>query len=59
MKNAKKLLALLLALAMCVGLLAGCNNGETTTSGAVSEQPSASTQGLLRSFYQRLRIDKT
>ena len=43
MKNAKKLLALLLALAMCVGLLAGCNNGETTTSGAVSEQPSASS----------------
>lgn len=32
MKNAKKLLALLLALAMCVGLMAGCNNTETTGS---------------------------
>ena len=32
MKNAKKLLALLLALAMCVGLLAGCNNEQPVTS---------------------------
>ena len=31
MKNAKKLLALLLALVMCVGLLAGCNNNPATS----------------------------
>ena len=31
MKNAKKLLALLLALALCLGLLAGCSNNSSST----------------------------
>ena len=44
MKNAKKLLALLLALAMCVGVLASCsNNADQNSSAPVTEsnQPSA------------------
>lgn len=45
MKNAKKLLALLLALVMCVGLLAGCNGSssstpaESTPSSSTTDQP--------------------
>ena len=34
MKNAKKLLALLLALAMCLGVFAGCNNSNSTSEPA-------------------------
>lgn len=44
MKNAKKLLALLLALAMCVGVLASCSNNADQNSsdpGTESNQPSA------------------
>lgn len=41
MKNAKKLLALLLALVMCVGLLAGCGNNDPATSETGSDAPSS------------------
>lgn len=41
MKNAKKLLALLLALVMCLGLLAGCSNSESASTPADST-PSSS-----------------
>ena len=41
MKNAKKLLALLLALVMCLGLLAGCNNSNSASTPADST-PSSS-----------------
>ena len=45
MKNAKKLLALLLALAMCVGVLASCsNNADTTSSAPVTESEDVSSE---------------
>ncbi|MBQ8264391.1 MAG: ABC transporter substrate-binding protein [Oscillospiraceae bacterium] len=40
MKNAKKLLALLLALTMCVGLFAGCGNDAPASTPATSEPAS-------------------
>lgn len=42
MKNAKKLLALVLALVMCVGLFAGCSNNNATPSDSAA--PSASNE---------------
>lgn len=45
MKNAKKLLALLLALAMCVGVLASCSNNSGDTSTApVTESEDVSSE---------------
>ncbi len=44
MKNAKKLLALLLAAVMCFGLLASCANTAETPSPSESTQPSESVQ---------------
>ena len=42
MKNAKKLLALLLAVVMCVGVIAGCGNKQGNNSAAPSENVSES-----------------
>lgn len=41
MKNAKKLLALLLALALCMGVFAGCGNNSSSTSQPASDAASA------------------
>lgn len=41
MKNAKKLLALLLALALCMSVLAGCGNNSSSTSQPASDAASA------------------
>ena len=43
MKDAKKLLALLLAVVMCLGLLAGCNNADT--NGSADPESTASAGG--------------
>lgn len=43
MKNAKKLLALLLALVMCVGLLAGCNNSNSEPASTADSTPTSSS----------------
>lgn len=43
MKNAKKLLALLLALTMCVGLFAGCGNNSASSTPASSQPADEST----------------
>ena len=45
MKNAKKLLALLLALVMCVGLLAGCNNNPATSDPGTDGSAAPSESG--------------
>ena len=45
MKNAKKLLALLLALVMCVGLLAGCNNNPATSDPGTDSSAAVSESG--------------
>ena len=44
MKNAKKLLALLLALAMCVGLLAGCGNDQPAASDPGTDNSTAPSE---------------
>ena len=50
MKNAKKLLALLLALAMCAAMLAGCSGNKPATSNEPSANPSQTQPGAAATY---------
>ena len=61
MKNTKKLLALLLAFAMCLGLLAGCNKqpnaDATATPGNSDGQPDDSQSRSEERFSRNAETD--